>query len=398
MSGESVVMGRQTIAGTNQSDRLEGGAGDDRLKGRNGDDMLVDSAGADDMNGGGGYDTAFFIGSRSDYFIEKVGRKIHVTRDGETDILTNVEELRFGASVESIVYEAFPVADGGLFDDPAPQPPGGSGGGAQNANQRINGTRGDDVMAGGNGNDSFKGKGGDDLLVDGGGSDKMNGGGGNDSVFFAGSRSDYSVEFVGRKVLVSKDGDTDTLTNIEELLFGTAPDDADIASFLITNSDLIEQIPTPPAPPEPSPPDPAPPPPPTGLDAFEAEVLSLVNEYRAESGLAPLRSDSRLNDAAEDWSLTMANGDFFAHSTTAQVEEYDYDWQAWGENIAAGQTTPESVVDAWIDSPGHRANILSENFQEIGIGYYYLEDDTGSVNYHHYWTQAFGTEFGDMIV
>ena len=51
------------------------------------------------------------------------------------------------------------------------------------------------------------------------------------------------------------------------------------------------------------------------------------------------------------------------------------------------------LVQAWIDSPGHRANILNPNFTEIGIGYELLEDDTGNVNYFHYWTQLFGTEF-----
>jgi len=400
-TGQAVASG--SVKGTKQNDILTGTAGNDKVKGKGGDDLLVDSAGADNMNGGKGYDTAFFIGSRSDYEITEVGRKIHVTRDGETDVLSNIEELRFGADPGAATFESFLVADGGFFDVPAPLPPsGGTGGGSGSssggntaANQRINGTNGDDVLTGGDGNDKLNGKRGDDLLVNSEGNDTLNGGKGDDAAFFTGSRSDYSIEFSGRKVLVSKDGETDTLSNIEELLFGASPDDSGLASFLITNATLIAQTPQP-APPAPTPPAPTPQPP-SGLDAFEAEVLSLVNEFRAANGLPPLESDARLNEAAEDWSMTMATGDFFAHSTPAQVEEQNYDWRAWGENIAAGQQTPDSVVDAWIDSPGHRANMLSENFQDIGIGYYYLENDTGSVNYHHYWTQTFGTEFGDAI-
>ena len=110
----------------------------------------------------------------------------------------------------------------------------------------------------------------------------MNGGSGNDAVFFAGSVSDYTFEFTGRKVFVSNGVETDTLTNIEQVMFGADPDDADMATFLITNAELIALVPAPPepAPPEPAPPGPTPPQPPSGLDAFEAEVLSLVNEFR----------------------------------------------------------------------------------------------------------------------
>jgi uncharacterized protein YkwD len=128
------------------------------------------------------------------------------------------------------------------------------------------------------------------------------------------------------------------------------------------------------------------------LDAFEARVLELTNDYRAENGRAPLANDAKLNAAAEDWSREMAEGDFFRHSTPDQVRDFGYEPVAWGENIAAGYRTPEAVVQGWIDSPGHRANLLSTSFEEIGIGYVYLSDDPGDLNYRHYWTQAFGTE------
>ena len=61
-----------------------------------------------------------------------------------------------------------------------------------------------------------------------------------------------------------------------------------------------------------------------------------------------------------------------------------------GENIAAGYMTAQEVVDGWMNSPGHRENILNPNYTEIGVGYYYLENDTGIINYNRYWSQSFG--------
>ena len=54
-------------------------------------------------------------------------------------------------------------------------------------------------------------------------------------------------------------------------------------------------------------------------------------------------------------------------------------------------STPEAVVTGWMNSPGHRVNILNPRLKEIGVGYYFLADDTGKVNYRHYWTQVFAT-------
>lgn len=134
------------------------------------------------------------------------------------------------------------------------------------------------------------------------------------------------------------------------------------------------------------------------LEAFEAEVLRLTNDFRVANGRSPLENDARLNAAAEEWSQSMGENDFFAHSSPRQVEEEGYDWRAWGENIAAGYRTPEQVVQGWINSPGHRANMLSANFEEIGVGHHFEANDTGSVNYGHYWTQVFATENGDAFV
>ncbi|NJK48509.1 type I secretion protein [Candidatus Gracilibacteria bacterium] len=92
----------------------------------------------------------------------------------------------------------------------------------------------------------------------------------------------------------------------------------------------------------------------------------------------------------------MANGDFFSHTdpngstVRMRIDRSNYEWRTYGENIAAGQITPESVMNGWMNSSGHRANILNASFTHLGVGYSYLANDTGNVNYRHYWTQVFG--------
>jgi uncharacterized protein YkwD len=143
--------------------------------------------------------------------------------------------------------------------------------------------------------------------------------------------------------------------------------------------------------------DPSPPPSggDTGLDAFEAEVVRLVNEFRAQNGKTKLNVNAALSQAAEEHSEDMAFNDFFSHTGSdgsqvgARVSEEGYDGRSVGENIAAGQSTPQKVFNAWKASPGHNANMLG-SWEDIGVGYEYLDNDTGSVNYHHYWTANFG--------
>ena len=127
------------------------------------------------------------------------------------------------------------------------------------------------------------------------------------------------------------------------------------------------------------------------------QVVKLTNNERAKAGLQPLKLNDRLVDAAQDHSDDMAKDDFFSHtgvdgsSVSDRVKASGYQYSTTGENIAAGQTTAAAVVRGWMNSPGHRANILNPNYTEIGVGYEYLQNDTGSVNYNHYWTQVFGT-------
>jgi hypothetical protein len=126
---------------------------------------------------------------------------------------------------------------------------------------------------------------------------------------------------------------------------------------------------------------------------FESRVLELVNQERAAHGLAPLAASSELQSAARGYAGAMAGGGFFAHngpdgSTPAsRVEAAGYRGWSWvAENIAAGQRSPEQVMTSWMNSPGHRQNLLSPSAREIGIGHV----EQGGTKYGHYWVQNFG--------
>ncbi len=133
-----------------------------------------------------------------------------------------------------------------------------------------------------------------------------------------------------------------------------------------------------------------------GVQSFVGEVVELTNQFRSKNGLAPLTLNSKLSEAAQTHSRNMATQDFFSHTgkdgTSAgdRVSKVGYDWRTVAENIAAGQRTPSEVVNAWINSPGHRANMLNTTIKEIGVGYFFLAEDTGTTNYNDYWTQDFG--------
>ncbi|MGD1855074.1 MAG: CAP domain-containing protein [Leptolyngbyaceae cyanobacterium] len=130
--------------------------------------------------------------------------------------------------------------------------------------------------------------------------------------------------------------------------------------------------------------------------AFENEVLRLTNEFRRENGLKALVLDRNLDETADKHSEDMARQDYFSHTGKDGSKPWDrarsegYESGTVGENIAAGYGSAKAVVEGWKNSPGHRANMLNANYNEIGVGHYYLANDTGSVNYRHYWTQVFG--------
>ncbi|WP_081988282.1 CAP domain-containing protein [Halobacillus sp. BBL2006] len=123
---------------------------------------------------------------------------------------------------------------------------------------------------------------------------------------------------------------------------------------------------------------------------YERTVVELVNEERDKQGLPPLKMDERLSDLARKKSQDMADKQYFSHisptygSPFDMMKQFDFKYRAAGENIAAGQRTPEEVVEGWMNSEGHRANILNDSFTQIGVGYV---EDSGP--YGTYWTQMF---------
>ncbi len=133
------------------------------------------------------------------------------------------------------------------------------------------------------------------------------------------------------------------------------------------------------------------PPKPAGDTTAEGAVLTLVNQERAKAGCQPLTSDSRLVTAARQHSQDMADRNYFDHTTPdgvafdKRITNAGYRWSNAGENIAKGQKDAAAVMQAWMNSPGHRANILNCKFKNIGVGLAYDSKRTP------YWTQDFGT-------
>jgi len=127
----------------------------------------------------------------------------------------------------------------------------------------------------------------------------------------------------------------------------------------------------------------------TEVKTIESQVASLVNKERAKNGLPPLTLNWQLSRVARYKSADMRDKNYFSHTSPTYGSPFDMmkafqvQYSTAGENIAAGQTTAEAVMTSWMNSPGHRQNILSPNFTEIGVGY-----ATGG-SYRFYWTQMF---------
>ncbi|MBO4422120.1 MAG: LysM peptidoglycan-binding domain-containing protein [Clostridia bacterium] len=119
---------------------------------------------------------------------------------------------------------------------------------------------------------------------------------------------------------------------------------------------------------------------------YEMLVVRLVNAEREKYGLKPLWTDADLCRIARLKSEDMENRRYFSHTSPTygtpfqMMKDFGIKYTSAGENIAMGQRTPAEVVTAWMNSPGHRANILSASFTRIGVGY---------VESGNYWTQMF---------
>ncbi|MGM8363881.1 CAP domain-containing protein [Virgibacillus sp. W0181] len=122
------------------------------------------------------------------------------------------------------------------------------------------------------------------------------------------------------------------------------------------------------------------------LSQFEREVVELTNNERTQQGLAPLKIDAELSRVAREKSRDMSVNGYFAHNSPTygspfdMMKSYGISYRTAGENIAKGQRTPQEVVNGWMNSSGHRANILNGDFTHIGVGY---------VKQGNHWTQQF---------
>ncbi|WP_346779386.1 CAP domain-containing protein [Paenibacillus brevis] len=115
-----------------------------------------------------------------------------------------------------------------------------------------------------------------------------------------------------------------------------------------------------------------------------AEVVALVNQIRVEAGLKPLTVHTNLTKMAKTKAVEMYNRNYFNHTSPVygspfeMMDAFNITYRYAGENIAKGQWSAKEVVQDWMDSPGHKANILNKNYNLIGVGYY-----------NGYWVQEF---------
>ena len=135
----------------------------------------------------------------------------------------------------------------------------------------------------------------------------------------------------------------------------------------------------------------------TAISPFEQEMFTRVNDYRVSQGLGKLLLDARLVKAAKGHNDLMSAMDTMSHQLPGELplanpgnndDRYDavnYDWNFAAENVAAGYQTPSAVMTGWINSPGHKANILTTSARDIGVAY----NPNGN-----YWTQNFGNSYG----
>ncbi len=127
----------------------------------------------------------------------------------------------------------------------------------------------------------------------------------------------------------------------------------------------------------------------TDFSSYQQQVLDLVNAERTKRGISALTLDSNLSSVATKKSQDMVNKNYFDHTSPTygspfdMMKQFGISYRTAGENIAKGQKTPQEVVTAWMNSEGHRKNILNPNFTNLGVGI--AKDSKGTT----YWTQMF---------
>lgn len=122
------------------------------------------------------------------------------------------------------------------------------------------------------------------------------------------------------------------------------------------------------------------------VSSYESEVIRLVNEIRQQNGLRPLAANWELSRVARYKSQDMRDNGYFSHNSPTygtpfqMISAFGLSYRTAGENIAKGYASPQAVVNSWMNSSGHRANILNASYTQIGVGY---------VSKGNYWTQLF---------
>lgn len=364
---------------SNQQSILSGSPGIDVVVLGGGNDVAQDDAGAriyfgnagnDAIDGGAGADT------------------IAAGRDTDTVIGGSGDDLLFGNLGEDAI-----TGDAG--------------------NDTVLGGQDDDIISGGVGDDLLSGDRGDDFLDGGQGLNQLYGGAGAD-VFYVGDDATFSHQSFIEDFNAGEDAivvwgvplsDVELIDRDFGVVLYDAPRNFEFAAVTgLTAAEVSDRIisadggggttPDPTPNPQPTPPDQNPAA--YSSEEFERRVIELVNQERANAGLQPVSFEPRLAQAAETHSQNMAFQDFFSH-TGADGSEFSDRMEAAGfelrglraENITVSHTTPEAAVESWMNSPGHRANILRPEFTQIGVGHYFVENDPGNVNWNHYWTQVF---------
>lgn len=124
----------------------------------------------------------------------------------------------------------------------------------------------------------------------------------------------------------------------------------------------------------------------SSITSYEQQIIDLVNVQRKNYGLSELKANWELSRVARIKSQDMRDNGYFSHTSPiygspfTMIKNFGISYRSAGENIARGQKTPQAVVNAWMNSEGHRANILNASFTQIGVGY---------VADGNYWTQMF---------
>ncbi len=419
-----LLLSATVINGTNASEWISGDHNDNSIFAGGGNDEIYAPLGTNTIDGGSGDDAlVIYEGDQADYSLQQLANGGYLLTgrglDGSTVVntLQNIERIVFNDGTIALNTSTASVPEPATEIQSTPISP----------SNNITGTNSSDWISGTDGNDTINAADGDDNIYAPIGHNFIDGGNGIDTlVVYEGNLSDYQIVRLenGNTQLIGNglNGQqvVNELHNVERIHFNDQILNLDAAqipqdtSFPASNSGGFGGEPSadearpeaeasqtndafiPPAETET-----------TGSTTeapsyqepdFLSEVTRLTNEVRAQYGLNPLTVNLKLQQAAQTQSQNLAFLDFFNHTGLDGLQPWDralnagYNYQAIGENIAAGQLTAAEVVQAWVDSPSHLANILNPVFTEIGVGFQYLENDTGNINYNYYWTQVFGNE------